>query len=93
VKKLLFVAALISPTGPVFAQSAPPAADPVKIELSRASLAAIASGIMKLPYEMAAPLLNDLQRQLDAQTPKAAAPAPAPDAKPADKAEDAAAKK
>jgi hypothetical protein len=87
-KKLLFFTALISLTGPTFAQ-APPAAsnDPVKIELSRASLAAIAAGIMKLSYETAAPLLNDLQRQLDAQTPKAAAPAPA------DKPEDAAAKK
>jgi hypothetical protein len=48
--------------------------DHVKIDVTRAELQAIGQGIMKLPYETAAPLLIELQNQLQAQTPKAEAP-------------------
>jgi hypothetical protein len=47
--------------------------DHVKIDVTRAELQAIGQGVMKLPYETAAPLLIELQRQLEAQTPKAEA--------------------
>jgi hypothetical protein len=70
----------------VFAQAA---ADHVKIDVTRADLQTIGQGIMKLPYETAAPLLIELQKQLEAQTPKAEAP---PVAKPEEKSA-AAAKK
>jgi hypothetical protein len=53
-------------------------ADRVKIDVSRAELQVIGQGVMKLPYETAAPLLIELQKQLEAQTPKAEAPPPAP---------------
>jgi hypothetical protein len=46
----------------------------IKIDVTRAELQAIGQGIMKLPYETAAPLLVELQNQLAAQTPKAEAP-------------------
>jgi hypothetical protein len=65
--------------GAAFAQAP---TDRVKIDVSRADLQAIGQGVMKLPYETAAPLLIELQKQLEAQTPKAEAPAPAPAAKP-----------
>jgi hypothetical protein len=48
--------------------------DHVKIDVTRADLQVIGQGIMKLPYETAAPLLIELQKQLEAQTPKAEAP-------------------
>jgi hypothetical protein len=57
--------------------------DCVKIDVSRAELQAMGQGIMKLPYEKAAPLLIELQKQLEPQTTKAQALAPA--AKPEDK--------
>jgi hypothetical protein len=63
---------------PVFAQAP---ADHVKIDVTRAELQTIGQGIMKLPYETAAPLLIELQKQLEAQTPKSDAPATAPAAK------------
>jgi hypothetical protein len=68
--------------GAVFAQAP---TDHVKIDVTRADLQAIGQGIMKLPYETAAPLLIELQEQLEAQTPKAEAPAAVitPAAKPA----------
>jgi hypothetical protein len=47
--------------------------DHVKIDVTRADLQAIGQGIMKLPYETAAPLLIELQKQIEAQTSKAAA--------------------
>lgn len=50
-----------------------------KLEVSQATLNLIAQGIMKLPYEQAAPILNDLKRQVDAQTAKPAAPSPTPE--------------
>jgi hypothetical protein len=57
--------------------------DHVKIDVTRADLQAIGRGIMKLPYKTAAPLLVELQKQLEAQTPKAEAPPPV--AKPEEK--------
>ena len=36
--------------------------------MTRADLQLIGQGIMKLPYETAAPLLVELQKQLEAQT-------------------------
>jgi hypothetical protein len=59
--------------GAAFAQAP---TDHVKIDVSRADLQLIGQGIMKLPYETAAPLLVELQDQLQAQPPKAEAPAP-----------------
>ena len=50
--------------------------DHVKIDVTRADLQAIGQGIMKLPYESAAPLLIELQKQLAAQTSKVEATAP-----------------
>lgn len=38
--------------------------DPVTVVVPRAALQAIGQGLMKLPYETAAPILNDLQAQL-----------------------------
>ena len=66
----LAAAACIAMTAEAIGQTAPAGPDPVKLEISRATLAKIAQGAMKLPYEDAAPILNELQRQLDAQTPK-----------------------
>jgi hypothetical protein len=51
--------------------------DHVKIDVTRAELQTIGQGVMKLPYETAAPVLIELQKQLDAQTPKAEVPASA----------------
>jgi hypothetical protein len=68
-------------TSAAFAQAP---TDRVKIDVSRADLQAIGQGIMKLPYETAAPLLIELQKQLEVQAPKAKAPASA--VKPDDKA-------
>ena len=48
--------------------------DHVKLDVTRAELQAIGQGIMKLPYETAAPLLIELQSQLQAQAPKAEGP-------------------
>lgn len=63
----------------VFAQAP---TDHVKIDITRAQLQTIGQGIMKLPYETAVPLLTELQLQLEAQTPKAEAPAAKPEDKP-----------
>jgi hypothetical protein len=78
----LAVAASLTLTlvSPVFAQAP---TDHVKIDVTRADLQTIGQGIMKLSYETAAPVLIELQKQLEAQTPKAEASAPA--AKPEDK--------
>jgi hypothetical protein len=51
--------------------------DHVKLDVTRADLQAIGQGIMKLPYETAAPLLIELQNRLKAQTPKVDTLAPA----------------
>jgi hypothetical protein len=57
--------------------------DPVTLTVTRATLQTIGAGVMKLPYETAAPVLNDLQAQLNAQdkaaADKAKTPEPAPD--------------
>jgi hypothetical protein len=66
--KLALAASLTLALVPVaFGQAA---SDHVKIDLTRADLQTIGRGIMKLPYETAAPLLIELQNQLQAQTPK-----------------------
>jgi hypothetical protein len=62
--------------------------DRVKLDITRAELQVIGHGIMKLPYETAAPLLIELQKQLEAQTPRPEAQALA--AKPEDKPAEAA---
>lgn len=80
-----------APTAPIAVQ------DPLNMVISRTTLQAIAKGVMKLPYEEAAPILNDLQAQLnkadqaavedakklEAEKAKAAAPPAAPAAPPA----------
>ena len=49
------------------AAAPPPVAfqDPLQITISRAALQAVGQGLMKLPYETAAPILADLQAQLN----------------------------
>ncbi|CCE05773.1 exported hypothetical protein [Bradyrhizobium sp. STM 3843] len=70
--KLALAATLsLASAGAAFAQAP---TDHVKLDVTRADLQTIGQGIMKLPYETAAPLLLELQNQLQAQTPKAAAP-------------------
>lgn len=49
------------------------AADPVRLTVPRATLQLIGQGVMKLPYEVAAPILNEIQTQLTAQDRAAAA--------------------
>ena len=75
-KDLFRIAAAISLTfALVPAAFAQAPADHVKIDVTRAELQAIGQGIMKLPYETAAPLLIELQNQLQAQTSNAETPA------------------
>ena len=59
--------------------------DRVKIDVTRAELQAIGQGVMKLSYETAAPLLIELQKQIEAQTPKAEGPAPVAKSEPSAK--------
>ena len=66
--KLAFAASLPLALVPPALAQAP--TDHVKIDVTRADLQTIGQGIMKLPYETAAPLLIELQSQLQAQTPK-----------------------
>jgi hypothetical protein len=40
--------------------------DKVKLEVTRAELQIIGQGLMELPYKAAAPVMNDLQAQLNA---------------------------
>jgi hypothetical protein len=68
--------------GAAFAQAP---TDHLKIDVTRADLQLIGQGIVKLPYETAAPLLIELQRQIEAQTPKAEAPAPVAKSEPSAK--------
>ena len=56
--------------------------DKVKIEVTRAELQVIGQGLMELPYKTVAPVLNDLQAQVNAADAKAAEVKPAE--KPAD---------
>jgi hypothetical protein len=72
---------------PAFCQT-PQANDKVKLEVSRASLQIIGQALMEIPYKTAAPVLNDLQQQLnaaDAATAKEAAEKGKPEEKPANK--------
>ena len=73
----LAVAVLFAFAGAAFAQAP---TDHVQIDVTRADLQAIGQGIMKLPYETAAPLLIELQKQIEAQTQKSEAPATKPEA-------------
>jgi hypothetical protein len=66
--KLAVAASLSFAFVPIAFAQAP--TDHVKIDVTRADLQTIGQGIMKLPYETAAPLLIELQNQLKAQTPK-----------------------
>lgn len=74
----LFLLAAAFPTWA--ADAAPP--DPIKLTVSRQTLQLIGQGVMELPYKIAAPILNDMQAQLNAQDqaakPKAAEPPPEP---------------
>jgi len=69
--KLALAATLTLALVPAVSAQAP--TDHIKIEVTRADLQAIGQGVMKLPYETAAPLLIELQKQIEAQTSKAAA--------------------
>jgi len=73
----LAVAVLFAFAGAAFAQAP---TDHVQIDVTRAELQAIGQGIMKLPYETAAPLLIELQKQIEAQTQRSEAPAAKPGA-------------
>jgi hypothetical protein len=69
---------------PAYCQT-PVAVEKLKIEVTRAELQIIGQGVMKLPYETAAPVLNSLQAQLNAIDAKAAEGAkPKADEKPSD---------
>jgi hypothetical protein len=63
----------------------PAAPDPLTIKVTRERLQQIGQGVMKLPYETAAPILLDLQAQLNAldeAARKAAEPKPEPTKEP-----------
>jgi hypothetical protein len=81
----LAIACLIGSAMPAYCQ-APQPTDKVKIEVTRANLQLIGQGLMELPFKTVAPVLNDLQAQLNAQDEAAAKAAKAKaDEKPADK--------
>jgi hypothetical protein len=80
----LALACLIGSTMPAYCQTAP-ANDKIKIDVTRAELQIIGQGLMELPYKTVAPVLNDLQAQLNAADAAVKAAAePKPEAKPAD---------
>jgi len=64
---------ILAATAMSFAQDAPAPApkmvapDVVTLKIPAAELQLIAAGVMKLPYEQAAPIIADLQAQLNAQ--------------------------
>jgi hypothetical protein len=69
---------------PAYCQTAP-ASDKIKLEVTRAELQMIGQGLMELPYKTVAPVLNDLQAQLNAADAAVKAAAEAkPESKPAD---------
>ncbi len=78
-KPAIVIALILLATAPSWGQTAPPEApevklpDPVTITLSRERLQQIGNGVMKLPYDVAAPLLQDLQGQINAIDSKARA--------------------
>jgi hypothetical protein len=59
----LAIAASIFATAAIAQTSAP---DPVTIKVSRQALQVIGQGLAELPLKTAAPILNDLQAQLNA---------------------------
>jgi hypothetical protein len=66
-KTFFALAALALASSSAFAGPAPALpSDTVTIVVTRAELQSIAQGVMKLPYEAAAPILNSLQAQLNA---------------------------
>lgn len=77
--------ALLGAAMPAYCQSAP--TDKVSLTVTRAELQLIGQGLMELPYKTVAPVLNDLQAQLNAadQAAKAAADAKMKADPPADK--------
>lgn len=80
----LALACLIGSAMPAYCQTAP-ASDKIKLEVTRAELQMIGQGLMELPYKTVAPVLNDLQAQLNAADAAVKAAADAkPEAKPAD---------
>lgn len=87
------LACLIGSAMPAYCQAQAPN-DKVKLEVTRAELQIIGQGLMELPYKQVAPVLNDLQAQLNAAdqaVAKAAVDAKAaseakPDEKPAEPA-------
>ena len=61
----LALTCLIGFAMPAYCQSVS-AGDKVKLEVTRAELQIIGQGLMELPYKSVAPVLNDLQAQLNA---------------------------
>jgi hypothetical protein len=80
-KSILLAGIILLASAPAFAQSAP--SDKVLLTVTRAELQVIGQGLMELPYKTVAPVMNDLQAQVNAAD-QAAAKAAA-DAKAADK--------
>lgn len=78
VSHVLASLALIA-AAPAFAQSAP--SDKVTLIVTRSELQIVGQGLMELPYKTSAPVMNDLQAQLNAAD-QAAAKAAADAAKP-----------
>lgn len=62
--------ALLGAAMPAFCQSAP--TDKVSLTVTRAELQIIGQGLMELPYKTSAPVMNDLQAQLNAADQAAA---------------------
>ena len=44
--------------------------DRLKLDLSRAEVQVIVNGLLEMPYKTAAPVLNELKHQIDAQEKK-----------------------
>ena len=81
----LALACLVGSAMPAFCQT-PISNDKIKLEIPRAQLQIIGQGLMELPYKTAAPILSDLQAQLNAFDQAAAAEVKAKtEEKPADK--------
>lgn len=86
----LAIACLIGSAMPAFCQTA--STDKIKIEITRAELQVIGQALMELPYKTSAPVMVDLQAQLNAADAAAKAAADA-NAAAADKPKDPAAEK
>jgi hypothetical protein len=64
VKTLLTSLAILAAT-PAFGQAAAPDDATVSLKLSRPMIQAIGNALMKAPYETSAPIMAELQRQLN----------------------------